>query len=153
MRRMPRRHVVAHRSSVTSFVKQTTRCPTVAARRRTWVSGNLSLRHDEMGQHVGEHQHVFVALVVRTDVGHPITLQAGDDFSGCQIEVSLQHGFQLSAAPVRVGAAEERGDVATVCAPLRLRRGERSLIAGLGRADHAGGLHNVRGFIASASPL
>jgi hypothetical protein len=35
---------------------------------------------------------------------------------------------------------------------LRLRRGERSMIAGLGRADHAGGLHNVCGFIASASP-
>src|SRR5262245_16788118 len=70
-----------------------------------------------LGEHVGEHQHVSVPVIVGLYVRYPILLESADDFAGREVEMRLQHVLKLLLGPMRVGAAQESRNVLAICGP------------------------------------
>src|SRR5262245_7933855 len=90
------------------------------ARGRTLEFGG-ELPGDTIGQGIGEHQHVDMAVVVGLDVGRPVFFQSGDHLIGCEAQMLTQHRLGLSFAPVRIGAAEKGCNVVAIGVPFLLR--------------------------------
>lgn len=94
---------------------------------------------DAVGQHIGEHQHVDMALVVSFDVRGPILPETGDHLLGREFQVFVQHLRHAGESPMGIGPAQEGRDRVGVGVPFFARRVELGGVAALG------GLDDVRG--------
>ena len=93
------------------------------------------LRGEAVVERVGDDHDLGEDVVECLDVGRPVAGHPGDGLVLGELEVERQQVEDVLLGPVRVGAGEERRDLADVRGPARVVRRERVAVARLRGRD------------------